>query len=127
MAEQEELKVIDWDEAMEQVGGDLEFLNEVLQDLLTESDSAQQEIADAIEAKDFDAIMKAAHRIKGSASYLCCEALKDISLRLQDAGRAGTGTPSDELLEEIKTMFETFKSCLVALKATVAAKSAGEA
>ena len=29
------LKIIDWEEAMTQVGGDEEFLNEVLQDLLT--------------------------------------------------------------------------------------------
>ena len=34
-AEQSALKIIDWEEAMTQVGGDEEFLNEVLQDLLT--------------------------------------------------------------------------------------------
>jgi len=40
------LKIIDWEEAMTQVGGDEEFLNEVLQDLLTESATAEQEIGE---------------------------------------------------------------------------------
>lgn len=39
------LKVINWEEAFNQVGGDKDFLNEVLDDLLTESAAAQEEIS----------------------------------------------------------------------------------
>jgi hypothetical protein len=38
------LKIINWEEAMNQVGGDKDFLDEVLADLLTESQTAQEEI-----------------------------------------------------------------------------------
>ena len=38
------LKVINWEEAMNQVGGDKDFLDEVLADLLTESQNAKDEI-----------------------------------------------------------------------------------
>ena len=38
------LKVINWEEAMNQVGGDRDFLDEVLADLLTESQTAKDEI-----------------------------------------------------------------------------------
>jgi HPt (histidine-containing phosphotransfer) domain-containing protein len=112
------LKVIDWEEAMAQVGGDKEFLNEVLQDLLTESKTAEEEIGEAIKISDFSGVMKAAHRIKGSASYLCCEALRDISLKLQDAGHEGTTSPKDpaQLLEQIKGLFAQFCECLTTLR-----------
>jgi HPt (histidine-containing phosphotransfer) domain-containing protein len=120
-----DLKIIDWDEAMVQVGGDREFLNEVLQDLLAESRTAEEEIGEAIKISDFSGVMKAAHRIKGSASYLCCEALRDISLKLQDAGHDGTTSPKDpeQLLAQINVLFEHFVECLKALRSEIEEKS----
>ena len=120
-----DLKIIDWDEAMVQVGGDREFLNEVLQDLLAESRTAEEEIGEAIKTSDFSGVMKAAHRIKGSASYLCCEALRDISLKLQDAGHDGTTSPKDpeQLLVQIYLLFEHFVECLKALRTEIEEKS----
>ena len=120
-----DLKIIDWDEAMVQVGGDREFLNEVLQDLLAESRTAEEEIGEAIKTLDFSGVMKAAHRIKGSASYLCCEALRDISLKLQDAGHDGTTSPKDpeQLIAQINVLFEHFVECLKALRTEIEEKS----
>ena len=63
-------KVIDWTEAMNQVGGDREFLEEVLNDLLQESHIAEEEIAKGVKDDDYQAIMKAAHRIKGTQIML---------------------------------------------------------
>lgn len=60
--------------------------------------------------------MNAAHRIKGSASYLCCEHLKNVSLQMQEKGHAGTLNPNDKLLNEIKKLYEEFCDCLVALQ-----------
>ena len=120
-----DLKIIDWDEAMVQAGGDREFLNEVLQDLLAESRTAEEEIGEAIKISDFSGVMKAAHRIKGSASYLCCEALRDISLKLQDAGHDGTTSPKDpeQLIAQINVLFEHFVECLKALRTEIEEKS----
>jgi len=119
-----EKKVIDWDEAMNQVGGDKEFLNEVLGDLIQESETAQEEIEAAILVRDYGGVMKAAHRIKGSASYLCCDYLKEVSLILQDQGLAaqGFGSPESippELVEEINVKFADFKQGLIDLKKTI--------
>jgi HPt (histidine-containing phosphotransfer) domain-containing protein len=118
------LKVIDWEEAMNQVGGDEEFLNEVLDDLLAESQTAEDEIGTAIQSTDFAGVMKAAHRIKGSASYLCCEQLRDISLRLQDEGHAAAADPSDTAgsLAKIETMYAEFVETLKTLRAEIAAR-----
>lgn len=90
----------------------------------SESATAEQEIGDAIGTSDFSGVMKAAHRIKGSASYLCCEALRDISLKLQDAGHEGSASPKDpeQLLDTIKALFEKFVQCLKDLKAEIEAR-----
>lgn len=113
-------KTIDWDEAMNQVGGDRDFLDEVLQDLLNEAATADDEIGAGIARGDYEAIEKAAHRIKGSASYLCCDKLKDISLELQDAGRKAKDGKGNIGLKDIEPMYDTFQECLKELRKEVA-------
>jgi len=148
-SEEKKKAVIDWEEAMVQVGGDEDFLSEVLGDLLSESKTAEDEISKyvccdffaksfslclfpnslcflipfsaphterAIEEKNFSNIMNAAHRIKGSASYLCCEHLRHVSLLLQEKGHNGTLNPDDKLLEEIKKLYQEFCDCVTALQ-----------
>ena len=90
----------------------------MLQDLFNESDEAVAEMEGAIEKSDFSAIEKAAHRIKGSASYLHAEVLREISFQLQTAGHTGSvGAPNPaKLLDNIKDMFADFKSALHELK-----------
>lgn len=65
-------------------------------------------------------VMKAAHRIKGSASYLCCEILKDVSLKLQDAGHLGTTELTPAIMETIEALFAQFVAALEALRAEIA-------
>jgi len=85
---------------------------------------AEEEISNAINISNFSDIMKAAHRIKGSASYLCCEPLREASLKLQEAGHSGTVECSnpDKLLDEIKTLFEQFQKILVVLRTEISSK-----
>lgn len=107
-----QLQVINWDEAMNQVGGDEEFLDEVLADLITEAQTGQDDLQACITGRDFDGVMKAAHRIKGSTSYLCCEVMKEISLTLQLAGHEGlsiaAGAPTEALWARVESLFEAF-------------------
>ena len=115
--------VINWESALEQVGGDEEFLNEVLGDLLTESDTAETDLKNAIETKNFDSVMKAAHRIKGSASYLCCEQLRETSFQLQNMGHEGLtltdANAQGELFNQIIIVYQTFQENLAALRAEI--------
>lgn len=100
------MALINWREALETVNDDKEFLQEVLEDLVTELGTAKEEITAAVTRKDFEAIMKAAHRVKGSASYLACHPLKDCAYSIQQMGHNGS-TETD--LEEIVKEFEQFK------------------
>ena len=95
--------IIDWSSALEAVGDDREFLSEVLTDLMMEATTTITEITNAIATKDFDAVMRSAHRLKGSASYLHCNAVKESAFKLQKMGQSGK-TETD--LEAIKVEFQ---------------------
>jgi HPt (histidine-containing phosphotransfer) domain-containing protein len=108
---------IDWVEAKSQVEGDLEFLQEVLQDLIEEANTAVEDIQAGIDKRDFEKIMKAAHRIKGSATYLGCEALRVASYQIQQLGHdAISQTDSDDLLRQIKGKYSIFLDAFEELK-----------
>lgn len=110
--------VVDWNEALSQVGGDRDFLQEVLQDLMDEAKTAEQSIASGINNANFEEFMKAAHRIKGSASYLGCEALRDSALVIQMKGHEGIEHPErqPQLLEEVKSELQQFLNCVQTLE-----------
>lgn len=122
---------IDWKEALKQVGDDRDFLDEVLRDLMEEAKTAEDDILDAINRKDYGGVMRAAHRIKGSASYLSCEPLKNISYTLQQSGHEVEEGKVDEdgnineggkvvnLLEKIKSEYSEFKERLKELREAV--------
>lgn len=81
--------VIDWTQAEEQVRGDLAFLAEVLGDMLQEADQALGLIRNGIETRQFLVCMKAAHQLKGSASYLYCGDVLRCASIMQDLGNEG--------------------------------------
>jgi HPt (histidine-containing phosphotransfer) domain-containing protein len=114
------LTVINWEEAMTQVGGEVEFLEEILQDLLDEAQTAEDDIRAGIDSKDFDRIMKAAHRIKGSATYLGCEALRVTAYAIQQLGLTGTKNESDALWGPIHAEYALFLTALTNLRAEIA-------
>ena len=80
---------IDWSMALEQVHGDQAFLKEILGDFTKESDDAMNNILDGMRSRQFMMVMKAAHQIKGSASYLYCMDIRRCASRLQDLSNEG--------------------------------------
>jgi HPt (histidine-containing phosphotransfer) domain-containing protein len=115
-------RTINWEEAMNQVGGDRDFLEEVLQDLMNEAETARAEIAQGIKDNDFSLISKAAHRIKGSASYLCCEDVRKVSLDMQELGHEGMqpGANHREIMHKIESAFQDYERFIQELKDAVA-------
>ena len=140
------VKLIDWDEAMSSIGGSEEFLLEVVQDLLKEAATAEVDISTGMKNADLLAIMKAAHRICGSASYFSCEDLvgraSAIKHLAQEAWKAretaaaaaatdgaanpsasspaSSASPADAaLIEEMTKLFVKFTTSVNALRAEV--------
>jgi HPt (histidine-containing phosphotransfer) domain-containing protein len=112
-------KAINWKEALEQVSGDRDFLLEVLGDLLSEANTAKEDISKSITNMDFEGVKQSGHRIKGSASYLSCEVLRDIAYELQLAGDAGTRSPSTKQMDLIRGLYRQFCDSLEDLEVEV--------
>jgi HPt (histidine-containing phosphotransfer) domain-containing protein len=118
-------KSIDLNQALEFVGGDYEFLADVLNDLLNEVNTSEEEIQRGIDDKDFLFVMKAAHRVKGAASSLFCGPLTDVSQDLQMTAKEGIppgadkkhgefkgeARPAAELWTEVNKLFEEYQDC----------------
>ena len=92
----------------------------MLADLLTESVSGLEDIAGGVNEGNFERVMKAAHKIKGSTAYLCCERTNTTAKSLEFTAAAAfkntsTLTPEEnwekvnELFSSLKTAFDDLK------------------
>lgn len=132
--EQANIKIIDWDEAMSSIGGSEEFLHEVVQDLLKEASTAEDDIGKGMNDKDLTAIMKAAHRIGGSASYFSCEdlvgrasAIKHVAqeaLKAKETASEPSTTIDPALMVELTNLFAKFATSANILREEVARRFA---
>lgn len=113
--------VVDWQEALNQVGGDKDFLKEVLGDLKEEARTAVDSIRAGISESNFNEIMKAAHRIKGSASYLGCQAVRDTACSIQMLSHDALDPNANhaEYMKSIQANFEIFVTSVNDLDAEV--------
>lgn len=138
----EELKTLDWDGALRQVSDDQEFLDEVLQDLIQEAIAGELDMDEHIKGlcgekndearcNHFSEIRKAAHRIKGSAAYLHCNTLIDVSFKLQEIAHTGSATEctranSLKIEARVETMFGTYKKCVLDIQEEIQRKNLSE-
>lgn len=108
-----DLKIIDWDEVFLQVGGDKEFLLEILEDFKQEISIAEHDIEIGISINDLPIILKTSHRVKGSAAYLYCEKIHDISLKIQNTATIDEYISKEDESKKIETISGLFeKFCL---------------
>lgn len=100
---------VDWEKCMEQVCDDVAFLEEVMNDLLNEAMAARDEIAASMDAANYVSVTKAAHKVKGSASYLYCGHLRLCAVNLQDIGQTiSAGNTSPETLELLDSWYREY-------------------
>eukprot|EP01083_Nonionella_stella_P121606 365439_1 len=105
-----ELDVIDWDEVMEQCGGDEEFLIELLGDLQEELETQVVKISGALEPVKLLVIRSAAHVVKGAAANLMCEGLRSAAADLEQVAKDNTDKPIDADVKKcLETKYEKLK------------------
>ena len=110
------LTIIHWDLALHEVSGDKKFLDEILQDLLNESDEANLELREAIKICNLDKVGQEAHKINGSASYLHCEQICCIThiimKRIMSSSKCATEEEINLLWKQISIDYKIFKQAL---------------
>uniref|UniRef100_A0A7S2XTL1 HPt domain-containing protein n=1 Tax=Fibrocapsa japonica TaxID=94617 RepID=A0A7S2XTL1_9STRA len=116
-----DLVVINWAEAMEQVGDDEEFLHELLGDLFNETQAHVESLKASVPSRDTETVRQKAHSIKGAAANLMCHRLREAALFLEKAGMSGTkgeltgdalNQTLDKGLEALLTEFDSFGKVL---------------
>jgi two-component system, sensor histidine kinase and response regulator len=75
-------------EALGRIGGDEELLRELCQIFLEESPKLLEKLRQAVTAGDADALMRAAHSLKGESSYLGAGGTSQAARQLEEMGRS---------------------------------------
>ena len=78
---------INYLEVLERIGGDTEFLSELLKIYFLEFQEKKAQVEAAIEDADFSLIQEIGHSLKGAAANLSLPSLRGVSSALEIAGR----------------------------------------
>lgn len=90
---------VDFQDAINRVGGDEEFYAELLQDLRTLGDECLPKLVNALETGNATLLNETAHMLKGAAGNLGLKNLQDITFRLEMMGKKKDFTEAGHLIE----------------------------
>jgi signal transduction histidine kinase/ligand-binding sensor domain-containing protein/CheY-like chemotaxis protein/HPt (histidine-containing phosphotransfer) domain-containing protein len=80
---------VDWGRLMLTADNDRDFAGELVQLFIESGDSVLNDIRDALERGDMDALGRAAHSLKGSSANMCAGPTSEAAARLESAARVG--------------------------------------
>ncbi len=108
-----EKKVIDWETAIERLGGDKDFLIELLNELIEQMDQSLPELKQAIEQNDYDNVRSIAHGLKGAAANLGADQIANAFYEMETMGKNQDLNTAMSKFEEILEMKESVKQEVV--------------
>jgi HPt (histidine-containing phosphotransfer) domain-containing protein len=104
--------IIDYASALERIGGDREFLDELLGIYQEEFDLNVGSLDLALQAQDFTAIQEIGHSLKGSSANLSLIQLRDQAYLIETAGRESDLALAKRSAEELKKEYRRLKQHL---------------
>jgi len=100
-------------EALERIGGDPEFLQELLGIYFEDFLLKAKQLRCAVSEKSFPAIQDLGHSLKGSSANLSLPGLQKAALNLEMAGREKDLQKAKDSLASLEKEFERLKKFLV--------------
>ena len=94
---------------LDRVGGDEEFLIELVKLFLQEAPKLLESMLSAIEKDDRILLHRSAHTLKGSAANISAKELQQVALKLEELSKEGDVAAIHELFAETKKVFNRFK------------------
>ena len=94
---------------LDRVGGDEEFLIELVNLFLQEAPKLLESMLSAIEKDDRILLHRSAHTLKGSAANISAKELQQVALKLEELSKEGDVAAIHELFAETKKVFNRFK------------------
>lgn len=95
-------QVFDLDEALENIGGDMDLLKEILEIFLDDYPNQMEQIQEGILAGDSKAVEQAAHSLKGSVANFAAGRAREAAYRLEVLGREGNLGEAKEALADLE-------------------------
>jgi HPt (histidine-containing phosphotransfer) domain-containing protein len=116
----EVLDLAAFDELFDSVGGDAEFLAELIDAYLADAPVQIEALQAAIAADDAEAAVRPAHTLKSSSASLAALSLAEHCRQLERSSTAGSLDGAAETLGTITAQFERVAAALELAKARVA-------
>ncbi len=104
--------IIDYESALERIGGDREFLDELLGIYSEEFISSMGTLEKALQGKDFTSIQEVGHSLKGSSANLSLLQLRDHAHQIEKAGRDNDLRLAVQSTEQLKLEFQRLEKHL---------------
>ncbi len=103
---------IDYPEVLERIGGDVDFLGELLKIYFEEFVEKQKLIQEALARDDFNSLRELGHSLKGASANLSLASLRNASWHLEMAGREGKLSKAQAASCSLDAEFERLKDFL---------------
>ncbi|MCP4688327.1 MAG: response regulator, partial [Desulfobacterales bacterium] len=101
--------VFNYEDAVGRYDGDAELLRGIIESFLDDTPRLIEEIEAEATSGNPDRAGGKSHALKGGASYIGAERLRDVAFELEKAGRSGDESAASTLLSGLKAEFEVFK------------------
>ena len=105
-------QVFDKTKAIENLGGDMDLLKEIIEIFLDDFPNQMKQIREGILAGDAEAVEHAAHSLKGSVANFAAKRAYDAAYRLEVLGRDGNLGEANEALGDLEKEIEGLKDGL---------------
>ena len=92
--------------ALEQTAGDEELLEELMTLFKDSSSSDLAQLREAINANDVQAVIRAAHSLKGASASLGIEGIRTVAAAMESDARNGSVAVAREKIGEISELLE---------------------
>ncbi len=116
VVDMDELGPLDFDilKELQELGGeeDSDFLASIIDQFVQDIPRHLENISQAIEQQNADALMKAAHGFKGSCRNIGATPLADACMAMEQLGREGTTDGSEQLFDQIAKEQDRTRSAL---------------
>ncbi len=103
---------LDRAEALDRIGGDQDFLAELLGLYDAEFAEKSAALAAAIEAGDMDAVRALGHGLKGSSANLSLPGLREAAQEMETAGGERNAAAARKILERLNEEYRALKAFL---------------
>ena len=97
-----EEKLIDIEVALDRLGGDKEFLLELLDEMNNQMEPTLNTIEAAIASSDYEQLKSVAHGMKGASSNLGADRISVYFKKLEQMGVKKTMVGAEKIVEKIK-------------------------